>query len=408
MEYPVLYLDLNTNRYLEKRKLFDMLDRLFREWEERYGVEVKDTEYSQRFASIIASAHEKTGRQVVVLVDEYDKPLVGNLNKQEIFEDYRAQLASIYSNFKSSAEHLRLVFMTGVSRFSRLNIFSDLNNIEDITFDKSYADICGITENEIKVYFQDGLLELADKNHMSYDGALRELKRNYEGYRFSADGSDIYNPWSLLNALKKSSIENYWNDTGLPTIVAESLKRMDADLEETFNYYCKSEDLKGLDLLNPDPTALLYQTGYLTIKGYQRKLHKFRLGIPNNEVKTGLYKILLPYYVSCSRKPANRIVEEIIDNFICGYPDKAMRSMHAFFAGIDYKMKMDNENNFYNAFYLLTHIIGLDTETEVHTSDGSIDLKIETEDYIYIIGLKYDHSPEKALQQIEDKHFTLV
>ena len=132
MEYPVLYLDLNTNRYLEKRKLFDMLDRLFREWEERYGVEVKDTEYSQRFASIIASAHEKTGRQVVVLVDEYDKPLVGNLNKQEIFEDYRAQLASIYSNFKSSAEHLRLVFMTGVSRFSRLNIFSDLNNIEDI------------------------------------------------------------------------------------------------------------------------------------------------------------------------------------------------------------------------------------------------------------------------------------
>ncbi|MDE5808306.1 MAG: AAA family ATPase [Muribaculaceae bacterium] len=296
-EYPVLHLDLNRDRYAEKGKLDDVLDRLFREWEERYGVEVKDSAYSQRFATIIDTAHEKTGKPVVILVDEYDKPLVGNLNRQEMFEYYRAQLASIYSNFKSSAAHIRLVFLTGVSRFSKLSVFSDLNNLNDITFSNTYADICGITEKELKAYFQEGIAKLAQGERVNYEGALRLLKRNYDGYRFAEEGSEIYNPWSLLNAMNESRIGNYWNETGMPTIIAESLKRVEADLEETFNYLCKAEDLKGLDLLNPEPTALLYQTGYLTIKNYTRKLNKYRLGIPNNEVKYGLYNILLPYYV---------------------------------------------------------------------------------------------------------------
>ncbi|MDE6682401.1 MAG: ATP-binding protein, partial [Muribaculaceae bacterium] len=386
-------------------KLEAVLDNLFSQWEKQYGIMTIVEDYGQRFRNIIKTAHEKTGKPVVILVDEYDKPLVGNLNKMENFEHYRSKLASLYSNFKSSAEHILLVFLTGVSRFSKLSVFSDLNNLNDITFSNAYADICGITEKELKAYFQEGIAKLAQGERVSYEGALRLLKRNYDGYRFAEEGSEIYNPWSLLNAMNESRIGNYWNETGMPTIIAESLKRVEADLEDTFNYLCKAEDLKGLDLLNPEPTALLYQTGYLTIKNYNRKLKKYRLGIPNNEVKYGLYNILLPYYVSCTRKTANRTVEEIIDNFIMGDPDKAMRAMQAFFAGIDYKLKMENENNFHNAFYLLTHIIGLNTETEVHTSDGSIDIKIETEDYIYIIELKYNHSPEDALRQIKEKHY---
>ncbi|MDE7414439.1 MAG: ATP-binding protein, partial [Muribaculaceae bacterium] len=404
-EYPVLRLDLNTDRYDEKGKLEVVLESLFSEWERSYGVVTIHQDYGQRFREIIKAAHEKTGRKVVILVDEYDKPLVGNLNKKDNFDHYRAKLASLYSNFKSSAEHIRLVFLTGVSRFSKLSVFSDLNNINDITFSNAYADICGITEDELRSYFKDGISKLAEKRHINYDGALRMLKRNYDGYRFAAEGSEIYNPWSLLNAMEKSEIENYWNDTGLPTIVAESLKRIDADLEETFNSYCESSDLKGLDLLNPEPTALLYQTGYLTIKKYLRRLNQYQLGIPNNEVKKGLYTFLLPYYVASHKVTPNRNVLDMVRNFICGDPEKAMRSMQAFFAGIDYKMKMDNENNFHNAFYLLTHIIGLDTDTEVHTSEGSIDIKIETEDYIYIIELKYDRSPEEAIRQIEQKHY---
>ncbi|MDE5789914.1 MAG: ATP-binding protein [Muribaculaceae bacterium] len=404
-EYPVLHLDLNTNRYLEKGKLEAVLDNLFSQWEKQYGIMTIVEDYGQRFSNIIKTAHKKTGKPVVILVDEYDKPLVGNLNKQENFEHYRAQLASIYSNFKSSAEHIRLVFLTGVSRFSKLSVFSDLNNINDITFDNAYADICGITEKELKVNFQEGISKLAEKRRLSFDGALRMLKRNYDGYRFAEEGSEIYNPWSLLNAMEKSSIENYWNDTGMPTIVAEALKRIDADLEETFNSYCESSDLKGLDLLNPEPIALLYQTGYLTIKKYLRRLNQYKLGIPNNEVKKGLYTFLLPYYVASSRTTPNRNVLDIVRNFTFGEPDKAMRSMQAFFAGIDYKMRMDNENNFHNAFYLLTHIIGLDTETEVHTSDGSIDLTIDTDEFFYIIELKYDHSAEEALRQIKEKQY---
>ena len=403
--YPVLRLDLNTDRYAEKGKLNIVLESLFSEWERKYEVKTIFGDYGQRFREIIKCAHEKTGRKVVILVDEYDKPLVGNLNKQDNFEHYRSALASLYSNFKSSAEHIQLVFLTGVSRFSKLSVFSDLNNLTDITFSDQYADICGITEKELLDYFQEGIAKLAEKTGFGYEKGINELKRNYDGYRFAASGSDIYNPWSLLNALSKSHIGNYWNETGMPTLLAESLKKVNADLESMFNRNVREDDLKGLDLLNPDPVALLYQTGYLTIKKYKPRLRKYELGIPNNEVKEGFYRVLLPYYVKTRTETSNMAVDGIIDGFIEGEPEKAMRYMQAFFAGVDYKMKMENENNFHNAFFLLTHIIGLDTKTEVHTSDGSIDITIDTDEYLYIIELKYDHSAEEALRQIEEKQY---
>ncbi|MDE6770904.1 MAG: ATP-binding protein [Muribaculaceae bacterium] len=404
--YPVLRMDLNTNRYDEPDRLESVLDNLFREWENKYEVEVMDTEPSQRFRTIIKAAHEMTGKQVVILVDEYDKPLVGNLNKNENFEHYRVRLASLYSNFKSSAEHIRLVFLTGVSRFSKLSVFSDLNNLNDISFDEAFSDICGITEQEMLSTLRSGILGLAEHNHISFENACRQLKRNYDGYRFSINGSDIYNPWSLLSALSKGRISNYWNDTGKPSIVAESLKRMNVDLERTFDSYCTEDDLKGLDLLSPDPRALLYQAGYLTIKNYNKKIKRIRLGIPNEEVKTGLFKELLPYYVKCKTEVANRVVSDMVMYFMIGDADKAMKCMQSYFAGVHFKMKMDCENNFHNAFYLLMDLVGLDTETESATSDGSIDITIKTEDYIYVIELKYDGSAEAALKQIYDKKYT--
>lgn len=404
-KYPVFRIDLNTERYAEKAKLKEVLDNLLGKWEREYGVETIASNPSQRFQNIIETAHKRTGRKVVILVDEYDKPLVGNLNKKELFEHYRTQLASLYSNFKSSAEHIQLVFLTGVSRFSKLSVFSDLNNITDITFSNEYADICGITEKELREYFQDGISKLAHKKHVTYEDACEMLKKNYDGYKFASEGSEIYNPWSVLNAMNESEVKNYWNETGMPTLLAEALKRVNADLESAFNITVFEDDLKGLDLLNPDPTALLYQTGYLTIKKYKPRLGKFQLGIPNNEVKRGIYKVLLPYYVRTQSGTANVTVEGIIDSFIEGEPQKAMRYLQAFFAGIDYKLKMDNENNFHNAFFLLIHIIGLRTHAEVHTADGSIDIVIDTDEYLYIIELKYDYSADDALRQIKKKHY---
>ncbi|MBD5196224.1 MAG: AAA family ATPase [Bacteroidales bacterium] len=404
-EYPVLRLDLNRERYIEPDKLDDVLDKIFRDWESKYEIDVKDINPAQRFETIIQAAHNKTGRQVVVLVDEYDKPLVSNLSNEENFEIYRAKLASLYSNFKSSAEHLRLVFMTGVSRFSKLSIFSDLNNLNDITFDNNYADVCGITESELLENFGTGIEQLAHEEDTTFEGASYLLKENYDGYRFAPKGSEIYNPWSLLNCLAKKSMGYYWNDTGMPNLLAESLKRIGADLKKTFDTYCREDELKGLDLQNPMPIPLLYQTGYLTIKDYNRKLRQYRLGIPNKEVKSGLFNFLLPYYVSCRRQTPNAAVDGIVTNFILGNPEEALISMQTYFAGIDYQLKIDNENNFHNAFFLLMDLIGLDTETEVHTSDGSIDIKVETPDYIYIIELKYDHDADSALHQIEGKQY---
>ncbi|MDE5586025.1 MAG: AAA family ATPase, partial [Muribaculaceae bacterium] len=279
--YPVLHLDLNSDRFAEQGKLEKVLDNLFREWEKKFEIDVKDDDYSQRFKTIIRTAHEKTGQQVVILVDEYDKPLVGNLHNDENFEHYRTRLASLYSNFKSSAEHIHLVFLTGISRFSKLSVFSDLNNLEDITFSEDFADICGITERELLDNFQEGIARLAAQRNAVYEQAVRLLKENYDGYRFTPEGSDIYNPWSVLRALKESRIGTYWNSTGPATVVAEALRDADVDIQDILNADWDLDDLAGLDLLNADPTALLYQAGYLTIADYDTDSNTVRLKVPN-------------------------------------------------------------------------------------------------------------------------------
>lgn len=403
--YPVLRLDLNVEKYSEPGKLDSILNGYFSKWEEEYDVTTKESELSLRFRNIIEAAHRKTGQQVVILVDEYDKPLVGNLNKIENLEHYREKLASVYANFKSSAEHIRLVFLTGVSRFSKLSVFSDLNNLDDITFDNAYADICGITEQEFLETFPVGINKLAREKGISYSKAVSMLKSNYDGYRFAAKGSDIYNPWSLLSCLDKSEIRNFWNQTGQPSIIAETLKRIDVDLKEFLHQTCSADELRGQDLLDPRPIALLYQTGYLTIKKYNERRDMYTLGLPNKEVKQGFFDALLPYYVSTKGNTPQSIVSRIVNYAFDGAPQKLMLELQVYFAGVSYKMRLDNENNFHNAFFLLTNLIGLDTHTEVSTSDGSIDILISTDDFIYIIELKYDRPAEEALRQINNKHY---
>ncbi|MBD5329267.1 MAG: AAA family ATPase [Bacteroides sp.] len=311
--YPVLRLDLNSDSYDDPSRLDAVLDNIFSVWEGKFDIEERPKELSQRFNTIIRRAYETTGRPVVILVDEYDKPLVSNIHNKENIEHYRNRLSAIYSNFKSSAQYIRLVFLTGVSRFGKLSVFSDLNNLRDVSFLDEYSDICGITERELLENFQIGISGLAEKNGISYKDACRNLKKNYDGYRFARNGSDIYNPWSLLNAMASSEISNYWNDTGMPKLVAKTLKRVQANLQEMFDTYCTEDDLKGLDLLSPQPLALLYQTGYLTIKDYEPKIKRYRLGIPNNEVKDGLFKVLLPYYVkSQSDKEEKKIISDMV------------------------------------------------------------------------------------------------
>ena len=404
--YPVLYLDLNTDKFAEPGILDGVLDNLFNEWEARYDIQEKAENLSTRFRNIIKAAHEKTGRQVVILVDEYDKPLTGNLRKSDNFEHYRTKLASVYSNLKSSAEHIRLAFLTGISRFSKLSVFSDLNNLNDISFDDAFADICGITEKELMDLFHIGIENLANQYQMSYEDMCLRLKKNYDGYRFSKRGSEIYNPWSVLNAMYKKDIRNYWIGTGTSSVVAEALRDAHVNVEETLNAEWDIDDLAGLDLLNADPTALLYQTGYLTIGHYDMETEMVHVKVPNEEVRKGLFSGLLNVYLNPERGTVKSIVDGLMKALRKGDPEEMMRSLDAFFAGIPYDLKMDNENNFHNAFYILTTLLGIDTEAEIHTSDGRIDLLIQTPKFIYIIELKYDATPEEALRQIDEKDYT--
>ncbi len=410
-EYPVLHLDLNTDRFAGRESFSYVLNTLFEQWEHKYGLDtetLRSIPFSQRFKLIIEAAHRKTGRQVVILVDEYDKPLVNNLNNDDAFENFRVELAGVYSNFKSGAEHIRLVLITGVSRFSKLSIFSDLNNLNDISFDEPFSDICGITERELRENFQDGIARLADKLNRSHEDVCELLKKNYDGYRFSAEGNDIYNPWSLLNCMDKCRIANYWNHTGIPTLVAEVLKMSNVNLEGLFNSQCTLDMLMGFDLRSADPLALLYQTGYLTIKNYDAYLDLYTLGVPNREVRTGLFDVLVPYYVKTKEVPVETVVRTLTASLISGNPDEFMKNLRIYFAGIPYEMNMENENNFQNCFFILMSLLGFNARPEVHTSDGRIDLLITTERFVYIIELKYDSTASEALEQICRKNYELA
>ena len=405
VEYPVLHIDLNTDKYPECGILDDVLNNLFSDWEAKYGITEIAEEYSQRFNRIIKTAHQATGRPVVILIDEYDKPLVGNLNNDENFEHYRARLASLYSNFKSCAEHLRLVFLTGVSRFSKLSIFSDLNNLNDISFDDDYADICGITERELRENLHVGIQGLANKMKESFEDASLQLRHNYDGYRFALNGNDIYNPWSVINCLSKQRISNYWSMTGSASVIAECLRNIDLNLEELLNTHCDFDTLVGFDLKSADPVSLLYQTGYLTIKDYDYDTDMITLGVPNREVRNDLSKVLLPLYTNIKGASIEGKIRELIASIRLGQPQKLMQTLDAFFSGIPYEMKMENENNFQNAVYILLTLIGANARVEERTSRGRIDINIETPKYVYIIELKFDGSSLDAINQINEKDY---
>ncbi|MDE6237445.1 MAG: ATP-binding protein [Muribaculaceae bacterium] len=406
-EYPVLYLDLNTGNFKDEKELGYLLDRHLREWEEKYEVDVRDESLSQRLATVIKEAYSKTGQNVVILVDEYDKPLVNNIHDTTLFENYRSVLASLYSNFKSSADYIRLVFLTGVSRFGKLSVFSGLNNIRDISFQKEYSAICGITEDELQKNFKEGIAELSDEYERSPEEEMIELKRWYDGYHFSSKSPDIYNPFSLLQIFAAKEYSNYWIESGNSTLLAQLLKKTDADLEGVMHAVCDKSALEGLDFDNISLEALFYQTGYLTIKRFDSRRNLFHLGIPNEEVKQGFFSSLIPYYTSLSKVKVIPFVYDLIDEIEEGRADDFMRRLQSLFAGFGHDLKFDEERNVQNALLLIFSLVGMHVDAEYKTSDGRIDILLRTSEYVYIMELKYDRSAEEALSQIKEKGYSL-
>ena len=403
--HPVLYIDLNIETYSSERDLDDVLDSMLKGWEAEYDVTEESENISVRFSNIIKAACRKTGKKVVILVDEYDKPLVGNLNDSEMFEFYRKKLASLYSNFKSSADYIRLVFLTGVSRFGHRSVFSGLNNIMDISFDNQFSDICGITEDELTDNFAEGIQELSRAHGKTPDEIKALLKKWYDGYRFSSRGRDIYNPFSIVYVMGTKEFDNYWIQSGQATLLKEQLRRFDVDLKSLFNAECEIEELRGLDLDNPRPVALLYQTGYLTIKSYADGL--YTLGIPNQEVKRSFLLYLLPAYANLNNNSSSFVLRNFLAELKAGDAEAFMTRLTSMFAAVPYDMNMDREQNLHNALLILMMLIGIDVRTEYRTSKGRIDLFIKTDRYYYIMELKLNRPAREALDQINDRDYAL-
>ncbi len=403
--HPVLMLSLATYNAVNDDNLEVILDNEFREWERQYGVNVETTDLSVRFRNIIKAAYDSTGMPVVVLIDEYDAPIVGNLHDEKRQDELRNVLKSIYSNLKDCDEYIGFSMLTGVSRFSKMSVFSGLNNLTDISLMDEYAEICGITEEELRAGLRPGINRLARKLGTDSEGALAELKASYDGYHFTAQCPDIYNPFSLLNALFEGKIKNYWSATGAPTFLIELIRRRDLFLPEFFNESVDDRQLEESDTYRMSPTALLFQTGYLTIKR-EIEPEVYELGVPNREVRRSLFHDMADIYFGDSEAAKDSNIRRLRDRFCSGDVEGAIRLLKSFLASIPYNLSGKKpEIYFENNLYIIFSLVGVDTNTEWYTSDGRIDVVVRVPKYIYLLELKVDRPVTEALTQIERKDY---
>ncbi len=402
---PVLYLDLNNREYKDEKSLEAELNSTLEVWEKLYGDEKSDRTPEERFEFIIRSAYEQTGRKVVILIDEYDKPLLNTIDKPELAEVYRSQLKAFYSNLKTMDACIELAMLTGVARFSKVSIFSDLNNLRDITFENKFAAICGITSEELDSYFKPGIEELAQTKGWTFEQAREKLRVNYDGYHFSAISPDIYNPFSLLNCFAANSIGRYWFSSGTPTFLIKLLRKQGRPFKDLVPITIERNYLESAGLLSPDPVPVLYQTGYLTIKDYIEDLDCFVLDFPNEEVRRGFLDSLMRSYIPDMTSNSGFSIPEFVMAVRKGDAEDFMKRMESLIAAVPYSDKGSAESHFQNAVYLMFTLLGFFAQMEMRTSDGRIDLRVETDRYVYIFEFKVDSTASEALEQIKSKKY---
>ncbi|UTD13564.1 ATP-binding protein [Treponema denticola] len=414
VEYPVLYMDFNIGRYDEPHSLKSHLNIVLSQFEEIYGAREQEEEPAQRFAGIVQRAYEKTGKQVVILVDEYDKPLLQTMGVSEALnEEFRNTLKAFYSVTKTCDQYIRFAFLTGVTKFSKVSIFSDLNNLQDISMLNDYAEICGLTQTEIEKTFKPEIEKLADNTKNSYDKMLEELKQRYDGYKFSVLGKSVYNPFSILNTFNSGELKNYWFATATPTFLVNYLK--DAyynipDLDGNVELNEAGIELYRADAKNPLP--ILFQSGYLTIKEYIEEVNMYRLGFPNDEVRYGFLENLVPAYSSLRPDETGVSIWKFVEDIRAGNVDEFMERMQAIIAGVPYdnlpkdKLKL-REQNYQTAVYLIFKLMGQFVETEIHCAKGRADCIVHTKDSIYIFEFKLMSagSADDAIAQIKEKGY---
>ena len=407
-KYPVFHLDLNIDKYDREAGLDELLNRNLVAWESQYGADAAETTLTLRFAGVIRRACQKTGQRVVILVDEYDKPLLQTINRPELQTALRDTLKAFYGVLKTMDKYIRFAMLTGVTKFGKVSIFSDLNNLQDISMDERYADICGISEAELAENFSNDILNLAEANQQSAEEAAISLKEQYDGYHFNPWTSHgLYNPFSILNTFAKKRYGNYWFETGTPTYLVELLKQHKYNLYKMAHEKVTSKILDSIDPTSMNPIPVIYQSGYLTIKGYIPEPQIYELGFPNKEVEQGFMDFLLPYYTPVQDIDSGFAIWNFVEDVKNGDIDSFMERLQIFLADCPYEMTKDVELHYQNVLFIVFRLAGLYTQVEYHTSYGRIDLVLQTSNYVYVMEFKLDGSAEDAMAQIEEKQYAL-
>ena len=409
-EYPVFHFDFDKDNFKVPGTLENVLDTHLEEWEKTYTCEKGSKSLALRFQALIKKAHEKTGLRCVILVDEYDKPLLSVMDDKDLEEHNKEIFKGFFTALKSSDAYIKFVFITGVTKFSKGSIFSDLNHLDDISMNMDYAGICGISEDELQEYFVPYIQRMADTQNIPYGECLSLLRRNYDGYHFFQNSEGVYNPFSLLKALKGKSFGSYWFETGTPTFLVKKVKSAVIDIRDITNktLYATDEYLSNYRGDDDDPIPMLYQTGYLSISGYDARRRRYTLGFPNEEVKYGFLNCLLPEYVKDTGAGTGKDIFSIDDYVENGEPDKLRDAFTALFASIPYTANdAPFEHYFQTVIYLVFTLLGQYVHVEQHTYTGRIDCTVETDDYVYLFEFKRDGSADEALAQIEKNGYAL-
>ncbi len=408
--YPVFHFDFNRDNFNEESAIENVLDAHLVIWEQKYGCTGSGSTLAIRFQNVLMRAYEQEKKQCVILVDEYDKSLLETMEDNDLLEHNKAVFKGFFSTLKSFDAYIKFVFITGVTKFSKVSLFSDLNHLEDISFDDEYSGICGITEDEIRNNFTPDVEKMAAERRITADECFERLKIWYDGYRFSPDGVGVYNPFSLLCALKKCRFSAYWYETGTPTFLVKKLKKLNFDIrlidEEAIE--ASQELLSDYRIENPDPVPLLYQTGYLTIKGYTEYIDEglYTLGFPNSEVRYAFLQSLMPEYVENCGSGSGKDIYALKRYVDSGDVDAIKDFLTALFASIPYTADdAPFEHYFQTVIFIVFTLLGKYVQCEMHTARGRIDCVVETEKFVYIFEFKRDKSAEEALRQIEEQHY---
>ena len=411
-QYPVLHFSLASAKRGTVEDLDDIITMQIEDAESKYGIQQTEQNLTRRFTRLVREIYAKTGSQVVVLIDEYDAPLLTVLHDSERLEQMRTELQAFYSPLKDLDPYLRFVFITGITKFSQLSIFSQLNNLNNISMLPQYAAMCGITIKELEDNFQEGIGVLAEKYHYSHQQVVNKLLYHYDGYHFSEDSEGVLNPFSLLSAMNNRKFDNYWFSTGTPTFLVNMLKHFRADITKIDGSEAWATDFDQPTENMQSILPLFYQSGYITIKGYDPIMQFYTLGFPNEEVKVGLMRILIPYYVHTNNVEASHAVGRMYQALRKDDMDSCLKAMQEFFTTIPYqentlKDAPTTEGHFTAMLYVMFSLLNVYVYSQVRNAKGRLDILIKTDTTIYVMELKMNGDLDKAMKQIDEKDYTI-